>query len=617
MTSACNTSPMMLLTKPGTGVNGIPPHLHVVADLRERNANTHKLTSPLPDMEGILRRASRKPYWSLIDGKDAYEHIRVDSDHIEHTAMTTPDGNMVSLVMQQGDCNAVATYQTLMNYIFGEYIGVFMDVYLDDIVIYSDTLDDHIQHVKLVIDALQKEHLYLSVTKLNFLPKEMKILGRIIDDQGIRMDPNKVDSVLNWKVPTSKELLQGFLGSVGYLADDIATVRIPMGILTSLTGADACFKWEFTHQRAFEEVKHLIHEHREHHRVPLDYSPGAPRIWLVTDGSLGGIAGVICQGDSWRAGRVAAFYSAKLSSAQMNYPVHEIEMLAGVESMLRHCEILIGCLFTWVTDHKGLTHVLKQKNLSGQQARWLEKISEFDFTIEYVPGIDNILANALSCIYSNDRPGTVRAASEYTTFDETSLQPTFLESLSISVPVYVGIEAQAVQPHLSHHGAHARMITAPSRIPTTITPQPVLVRAAHKQARRNPSSPASVASDGISRPARECRVKSPLLAAETGWPETSKEFAKRIKRVMLHVNREQRQEGESAGASWNTGLDDDSNADSPAPPSFPTIVGDGNEELEGVPITSQSTEGLLIVEESQFLEHISSSFDGLDLERVL
>lgn len=96
-----------------------------------------------------------------------------------------------------------------MNYIFGPYIGVFMDVYLDDIIIYSDTL---------------------SATKLHFLAREMKVLGRIIDDQGIRMDPNKVDSVLNWKVPTSKELLRGFLGSVGYLADDIATVRIPTSV---------------------------------------------------------------------------------------------------------------------------------------------------------------------------------------------------------------------------------------------------------------------------------------------------------------------------------------------------------------------------------------------------
>ena len=124
---------MLLLTKPGTGIRDIPPRLRCVFDLRERNANTVKLTSPLPDMEGILRRVAKKAYRSALDGKDAYECIRVEPDHVPRTAMTTPDGNMVSLVLQQGDCNAVATYQTLMNHLFSPYIGVWMDVYLDDI----------------------------------------------------------------------------------------------------------------------------------------------------------------------------------------------------------------------------------------------------------------------------------------------------------------------------------------------------------------------------------------------------------------------------------------------------------------------------------------------------
>ena len=169
---------MLLLTKPGTGIRGIAPRLRCVVDLRERNANTEKLTSPLPDMEGILRQIARKPYRSSMDGKDAYECIRVHEDHIERTAMTTPDGNMVSLVLQQGDCNAVATYQSLMNYLFGAYIGVFMDVYLDDILIYSDTLEEHVEHVKTIIDILKREKLYLNADKLKFLAATGYIGGR-------------------------------------------------------------------------------------------------------------------------------------------------------------------------------------------------------------------------------------------------------------------------------------------------------------------------------------------------------------------------------------------------------------------------------------------------------
>ena len=108
------------------------------------------------------------------------------------------------------------------------------------------------------------------------------------------------------------------------------------------------------HQCAFEEVKGLIQAHHDHSRVPLEYGPNAPPTWLTTDGSVSGIAGVISQGEDRKTARVAAFFSAKLSAAQANYPVHEIEMLAGVESTRRHRDILLGCFFTWVTDHKGL-----------------------------------------------------------------------------------------------------------------------------------------------------------------------------------------------------------------------------------------------------------------------
>jgi hypothetical protein len=373
-----------------------------VVDLRARNDNTVKQTSPLPDPKGILRRAAAHPFRSLMDGKDAYEQIRIDSDHVDRTAVTTPDGNMVSLVVQIGDCNAPATYQALMNHIFSGYIGRFMDIYLDDIVVYSDTLADHKKYVKLIVDILSREKLYLSKNKLHFLKSELKILGRIISSGGIRMDPDKVDTVVNWKTPTNRDLLRGFLGSVGYLADDIPGVRIPMAVLHGLTGDAVSFRWGFTEQRAFEDVKTLVQTTRDHHRVPLDYKKTALPVWMVTDGCSTGVAGLVSQGEDWKTAKVAAFYSAKLNPAQQNYPVHEIEMLAGVETMLRHRDILQGARFKWITDHKGLIHLLRQKNLSGRQARWCEKISEFDFDIVYVPGTENVVADALSRMYSND-----------------------------------------------------------------------------------------------------------------------------------------------------------------------------------------------------------------------
>ena len=118
-----------------------------------------------------------------------------------------PDGNMVSQVIQIGDCNAPVTYQALMNHLLSPYIGQFMDIYLDDIMIYSNSLEEHVKHVKLVLDILEREKLYLSQSKLQFIEPMLKVLGRVIDDQGIRMDQDKVDFILNWKVPTNRDLL--------------------------------------------------------------------------------------------------------------------------------------------------------------------------------------------------------------------------------------------------------------------------------------------------------------------------------------------------------------------------------------------------------------------------
>jgi len=306
LTTARNTCPMLLITKPG-----IPTRLRVVVDLHEHNKNTRKLSSPMPDMEGILWRVARKPYRSIIDGQDAYEQICVIPEHVEWTAVTTPDGNMVSHVIQQGDCNAPATYQALMNHMFGEHIGVFMDVYLDDIIIYSDTLEEHVWHVTTVIRILKKEKLYLSEKKLHFLCKEVKILGCVVTDDGIRMDPEKVDRVVNWKVPTNRTLCRGFVGVVGYLADDIFKVRVPLGVLAEASAKLKPFQWGYTEQHAFETVKRYVLACAPHCHVPLDYSPDRDPIWVMTDACGNGIGGVVAQGHDWKGARVAAFYSAK------------------------------------------------------------------------------------------------------------------------------------------------------------------------------------------------------------------------------------------------------------------------------------------------------------------
>ena len=175
---------------------------------------------------------------------------------------------------------------------------------------------------------------------------------------------------------------------------------------------------------------------------------------MVTDGCATGIAGIVSQGNSWKTAKITAFYSAKLNLAQQNYPVHEIEMLASVEMMLHHCNILQAVKFKWVTDHKGLEHLLRQWNLSGQQACWIEKISEFNFKVVYVPGSENIVVDTLSRMYSADTVGTVHAQSEYMYFHMVNEDNVVLEETMM--PVLTSLEASmAVQkcPHKALPGA--------------------------------------------------------------------------------------------------------------------------------------------------------------------
>ncbi|KAJ3473941.1 hypothetical protein NLI96_g12741 [Meripilus lineatus] len=276
---------------------------------------------------------------------------------------------------------------------------------------------------------------------MQFFARKLKILGHVIDKEGIAMDPHKVDKIANWKVPTNKTLLSNFLGAVGFLAPDCQGIRIPMAVLTPITGSTSIWRWTETHQRAFEEIKSIVQKFRDHRRTTLDYSKGAPKINLVTDASMTGASGYISQGDNLKTAKVVTFWSGKFNSAQQNYPVHEQELLAIVESLKRFRQLLHGAKFYISTDHKGLEHIKTQKHLSPRQHRWVDVLNEFNYEINYIPGETNTLADALSRIYSDEPMGTVHARSEYVQDENSDNEdPPELENEE-SMPIYTGSAA--------------------------------------------------------------------------------------------------------------------------------------------------------------------------------
>jgi Reverse transcriptase (RNA-dependent DNA polymerase) len=252
-----NATPMLILKKK-PGPNG-EIRIQTVIDKHDQNSNTVKMASPLPNIRELLDQVTHHPYCTVIDGCDTYEQICVHPPNVNHNLLMTLDGMMRSLVMLQGDCNSGATFQLIMVSKLAPYIGVFVDVYLNDIIIYSDSIKDHMEHCHTILSILWKEKFYLTtLDKLQFFAKKLNILGHIIDHKGIMMDPNKVDSIDNWKVLTNASLLHGFLGAAGYLTLSCKNLRKPMGILTPLTSAKHAWKWDDTHQQAFDDICMIV-----------------------------------------------------------------------------------------------------------------------------------------------------------------------------------------------------------------------------------------------------------------------------------------------------------------------------------------------------------------------
>jgi hypothetical protein len=532
-------------------------------DLREQNVNTHKLASPLPDQRAVLYRVASHHYISSADGQDAYKQIRINPEDVKHTLVNTPDGTIESLVMQQGDCHAVAMFMNIMMDMFSPYLSKWLNIYLDDIMIYNNSLEEHVCCVKIVIDTLKEHKFYLAEHKLHFLPKELKLLGHIITCDG-----KKVDGIVAWKTPTNRNLLRSFLSSVGYLADGVEGVRISMDVLNWLTGDTVAFCWGPTEQRAFEEVKARVATHRELHCIAMQHGKDAKPVHLVTDGCISGIAGKISQGRNWKTSPVIVFYSAKLSPAQQNYTVTKIEMLAGLETMICYRDLLLGVHFTWYTNHCALEHLLKQRDLSGRQARWMIKLAEFNFDIKYVPGKENVLSDSLSRMYSTDAPGTVQSPAEYVQHDDTS-EPVRLFGASTIV---AGAETEATVMYCGKPLDCATRVlrerTAPQPAPAPLS-KPKAQKNPKKQAMKAPAKPVqNTPSTPEPDTSKKARVRVPEEPAETGHPETSKEFAKRIKRVVLNLP-EQQPEGTSSGegeAPVGANPESPSSAASPLPP---------------------------------------------------
>ncbi|KAE8262023.1 hypothetical protein A4X09_0g7551, partial [Tilletia walkeri] len=365
--------------------------LRICYDYRALNKQTIKDRYPLPRIDDLLDRLRRAKYFSKIDLKSGYNQIQVLEDHVHKTAFKTRYGNYECLVMPFGLCNAPGTFQRLMNDLFRPFLDRFVIVYLDDILIFSETLDDHKQHVGQILKLLQDEQLYAARQKCELFKRSTEFLGHIVSGDGVSMDPKKTESIDSWPTPTCVRDIQVFLGMANFYRRFIKNFSTMAEPMTRFLTKSLPFAWGPEQDHSFSSLKQAF----QSAPVRRIFRPELP-IRVSTDSSDFGIGGVLEQKFEHRWHPIA-FESRKLTPAERNYPIREKELLA-----------IVHCLTVWrlyledvenfevLTDHHSLQYFKTQKELNKRQARWQELLCNFTYTIKYIPGPSNSVPDALS-----------------------------------------------------------------------------------------------------------------------------------------------------------------------------------------------------------------------------
>jgi len=359
-------------------------------DYRALNKGTVKNKYPLPRIDELLDRLHGAAVFSKIDLRSGYHQIRIAEEDIPKTAFRTRYGHFEFRVLAFGLTNAPATFQTLMNNIFRPYLDQFVVVYVDDILVFSNNPEDHEAHLRIVLQVLRREKLYAKAAKCELFRPETEFLGHIVSADGIRPDPKKLRAIDEWPQPKNVNDIQSFHGLANYYRRFIRSFSRIAAPLTSLTKKTQSFLWTPVEEQAFSDLKAALVS------APVLVPPDPDKPYtVITDASDFAVGGVLCQ-DHGNGLQPVAFESCKLNTAQQNYAVHEKEMYAIIHCYTKWRHYLEGTKTTCITDHASLKHFQTQPSLSRRQARWMEFMSRFDYTIDYQPGKGNVVADALS-----------------------------------------------------------------------------------------------------------------------------------------------------------------------------------------------------------------------------
>ncbi|RVW59010.1 Transposon Tf2-2 polyprotein [Vitis vinifera] len=312
--------------------------MRLCIDYRELNKVTVRNKYPLPRIDDLFDQLQGACVFSKIDLRSGYHQLRVRGEDVPKTAFRTRYGHYEFLVMPFGLTNAPAAFMDLMNRVFKPYLDQFVVVFIDDILVYSRSREEHEGHLSIVLQTLRDKQLYAKLKKCEFWLDRISFLGHVVSNDGISVDPGKVDAVANWRRPSTVTEIRSFLGLAGYyrrFIEGFSKIALP---LTKLTQKGVKFEWSDDCECSFQELKNRL--------------VSAPILTIL------------------QHGRVVAYASRQLKPYERNYPTHDLELAA-----------VVFALKIW-------RHFLLR--------RWIELLKDYDCIIQYHPGKANVVADALS-----------------------------------------------------------------------------------------------------------------------------------------------------------------------------------------------------------------------------